>query len=321
MVFKHNLLSFQMMRNTNGHFRKTSNSYAEKFKRQKKKSSRVNTIKKIYGSEEDLVKTGSEDEDDLDLEKQLELARKARPKRAERRKQDLSNDLSNFKQRKDRSIHNQENFKPRTYTADNVLNVHKKSISPMSNKSFPLRRPLHSHAYPPSAKSGEIYFSPKFFNMYQVQENTKVPHEPSIETPNLEIDKERDDGDSRYEQMRSEARKHRLSILNRAEKLVENLSRSDRFSSDDELVKIHKVSKERRRKRSTKNKNRDLKYLQDRESSTSDDEKYVLVKTTVSPEPIDEGGVGLPRFIQPVPRNKSDNSLNSAEKVSIILLT
>lgn len=306
-----------MARNTNGHFRKVSNSYTEKFKKQKKKSSRVSSMKRIYGSEEDLVKTGSEDEDDLDLEKQLELARKARPKRAERRKQDYKDELINFKQRKNRSVYSQENYKPRTYTADNVLSVNKQSISPVSNKSYPLRKPLHSHMFPPSAKSGELHFSPKFFDKYQVQENQSVPNEPIVQSTNLEIENDRENGGSRYEQMRSEARKQRLSILNRAEKLVENLSRNDRISSDDEQVKINNIPREyKRKKRSSKNKTRELKYLQDRDSSPSDEEKYVLVKTTVSPEPNEEGGIGLPRFIQPVPRNKSENSLHSNEKVS-----
>ncbi|CAC5367560.1 unnamed protein product [Mytilus coruscus] len=310
-----------VMPNPNVYLKRYTNSYAERYKkgRQRQRPFKEKSSRRLHGSEEDLVKTGSEDGDELDIEKQIELARKARPKRAERRKEIMKEELINTKQRNNYAMNNKENkeefYRPRNRTAEEPKHVYKNSLSPVSNKSFPLRGvPMQPYVYPPSAKNGEIHFSPKFFNMYQVQENT---HENELQETtfikNEEVEEVRN-GAKSNEQMREEARSKRISILNRAEKLVENISRSDQYSSDDE-IKIDKP-KPRRKKHSKKNeKSRtEAKFIQTKDiSSSSDEDKYVLVKTTVSPEPPENVNLELPRFIQPS-EYQSNISLHSNEK-------
>lgn len=343
------------MPNPNVYLKRYSNSYAERYKkgRQRQRPSKEKSSRRLHGSEEDLVKTGSEDGDDLDIEKQIELARKARPKRAERQNQIMKEELIYTKQRNNYAMNNKENkeefYRPRNRTAEEPKHVYKNSLSPVSNKSFPLRGvpmqpyvyppsaknggvpmqpfvyppsakngdvPMQAYVYPPSATNGEIHFSPKFFNMYQVQENI---HENELQettfVKNEEIEEVRN-GAKSYEQMREEARSKRISILTRAEKLVENISRSDQCSTDDE-IKIDKPKHRRKKHSKREEKSRtEAKFIQTKDiSSSSDEDKYVLVKTTVSPEPPENVNLELPRFIQPC-EYQSNVSLHSNEKVS-----
>ncbi|XP_071146996.1 echinoderm microtubule-associated protein-like CG42247 isoform X2 [Mytilus edulis] len=342
-----------VMPNPNVYLKRYSNSYAERYKkgRQRQRPSKEKSSRRLHGSEEDLVKTGSEDGDDLDIEKQIELARKARPKRAERQNQIMKEELIYTKQRNNYAMNNKENkeefYRPRNRTAEEPKHVYKNSLSPVSNKSFPLRGvpmqpyvyppssknggvpmqpfvyppsakngdvPMQPYVYPPSATNGEIHFSPKFFNMYQVQENIHE-NEPQETTfvKNEEIEEVRN-GAKSYEQMREEARSKRISILTRAEKLVENISRSDQCSTDDE-IKIDKPKHRRKKHSKREEKSRtEAKFIQTKDiSSSSDEDKYVLVKTTVSPEPPENVNLELPRFIQPS-EYQSNVSLHSNEK-------
>jgi hypothetical protein len=313
------------MKKPDMYLRKQPNSYAQRYKqeRRRRKRSKEKPSRQLLGSEEDLVKTGSEDEDGLDLEKQLELARKARPKRAERITQ-MKEEVINSRHQHNHVSHNKENqqdiYRQRNRTADHNNQLYQNSLTPSSNKSYPLRRlPNQSLVYPSRAKSGEIHFSPKFFDMYQVQQNDNFNYDEVPQTQSTHNDRnvETGSGAANFEHVREEARSKRSSILNRAEKLIEHISRSDRYSSDDDNRKDTTGHVKHRRKTQTK-------YLQTKEmSSSSDDEKYVLVKTTVSPEPVDTDknnvGSDLPRFIQAA-GHKSTNSVHSMEKVRHFLI-
>ncbi|CAG2231172.1 unnamed protein product [Mytilus edulis] len=267
----------------------------------------------------------------------------------------MKEELIYTKQRNNYAMNNKENkeefYRPRNRTAEEPKHVYKNSLSPVSNKSFPLRGvpmqpyvyppsaknggvpmqpfvyppsakngdvPMQAYVYPPSATNGEIHFSPKFFNMYQVQENI---HENELQettfVKNEEIEEVRN-GAKSYEQMREEARSKRISILTRAEKLVENISRSDQCSTDDE-IKIDKPKHRRKKHGKREEKSRtEAKFIQTKDiSSSSDEDKYVLVKTTVSPEPPENVNLELPRFIQPS-EYQSNVSLHSNEKKSVI---
>lgn len=319
------------MRKPDMYLRKQQNSYAQRYKqeRRRRKRSKEKPSRQLLGSEEDLVKTGSEDEDKLDLEKQLELARKARPKRAERITK-MKEEVINSRHQHNHVSHNKENqqdiYRRRNRNADHNNQLDQNSLTPSSNKSYPLRRlPNQSLVYPSRAKSGEIHFSPKFFDMYQVQENDNFNYDEVPQTQSTHNDRnvETGSGAANFEDVREEARSKRSSILNRAEKLIEHISRSDRYSSDDDNKKDTTGHVKHRRKTQTKYKT-ETKYLQKKEmSSSSDDEKYVLVKTTVSPEPVDtdQNNVesDLPRFIQAA-GHKSTNSVHSMEKVRHFLI-
>lgn len=297
------------------HLKKQSNSYAQKYKqeKQRRKRSKEKQTKRLFGSEEDLVKTGSEDEEELNLEKQLELARKARPKRAERGKHLQNEELVNSKEKQNYKTHNKENKEDKYGTqnrTDNEAHSYKSSFSPTSNKSSPLNRIANQPLiYPSSAKSGEIHFSPKFFDMYLVQENEDLnKDQTTIQNRTFEIPSDTFSNDL-------DARSKRTSILNRAEKLIEHISRSDRYSSDDD----YRTAKQKRKKR-IKHQTKD-KYLQNGQNSfSSDDEQYVLVKTSVSPEPTttqsNDVDSDFPRFVQPVGQ-KLNKSVQSTKKSEI----